>query len=44
MGTLKGKIAITVFKCYPLLRQTPYLGNLFLFFKLEDICKYGWTM
>lgn len=29
MGTLKGKIAIKVFKSYPKLKQKPYLGNHF---------------
>jgi len=29
MGTLKGKIAIKLFKSYPKLRQKPYWGNQF---------------
>ena len=29
MGTLKGKIAIKLFKSYPKLRQKPYWGNHF---------------
>lgn len=29
MGTIKGKIAIRLFKSYPMLRQKPYWGNHF---------------
>ena len=29
MGTLKGKIAIKLFKTYPKLKQKPYWGNHF---------------
>ena len=29
MGTLKGKIAIKLFKSYPLLKKKPYWGNHF---------------
>lgn len=29
MGTLKGKVAIKLFKSYPKLKKKSYLGNLF---------------
>ena len=41
MGTIKGKIAIKMFKSYPKLKKKPYWGNHFLDKRL--FCKYGWS-
>ena len=39
MGTLKGKIAIKLFKSYPKLKQKPYWGN--HFWARGYFCKYS---
>ena len=41
MGTIKGKIAIKMFKSYPKLKKKPYWGKSFLGKRL--FCKYGWS-